>query len=375
MPNEPLRVGVLTGGGDCPGLNAALRAVTKTLILQHDAEVVGIRDGYRGLVERNIQPLSYQDMGGILTQGGTILGASNKADPFNYQPRSGADVSAQVVSTYQSLDLSALVAIGGDGTMSIAHGLTNLGMNVVGVPKTIDNDLVGTDRTFGFDTAVSIATEAIDRIHTTAQSHHRVMIIETMGRYAGWIALHAGVASGSDVILIPELEYDVDEVAQVCIERQQGGQRFTIIAIAEGAKPQNGERVVRETVEKTSEKVRLGGIGRTLQDQLEDRLESEIRTTILGHMQRGGTPTAYDRNLATAFGARAANLVAQERYGEMVALQDGSFTEVPIEEVANRTRTVPVDSPLIASAIDVGTSFGVRDLETELSETDAPGLA
>jgi len=375
MSNEPLRVGVLTGGGDCPGLNAALRAVTKTLILQHDAEVVGIRDGYRGLVERNIQPLSYQDMGGILTQGGTILGASNKADPFNYQPRSGADVSAQVVSTYQSLDLSALVAIGGDGTMSIAHGLANLGMNVVGVPKTIDNDLVGTDRTFGFDTAVSIATEAIDRIHTTAQSHHRVMIIETMGRYAGWIALHAGVASGSDVILIPELEYDVDEVAQVCIERQQGGQRFTIIAIAEGAKPQDGERVVRETVEAPSEKVRLGGIGRTLQDQLDDRLESEIRTTILGHMQRGGTPTAYDRNLATAFGARAANLVAQEQYGRMVALQDGAFTEVPIEEVANRTRTVPVDSPLIASAIDVGTSFGVRDLETELSETDAPGLA
>jgi 6-phosphofructokinase 1 len=375
MPTEPLRVGVLTGGGDCPGLNAALRAVTKTLILQHDAEVVGIRDGYQGLVERNIQPLSYQDMSGILTQGGTILGASNKADPFNYQPRSGADVSAQVVSTYQSLDLSALVAIGGDGTMSIAHGLTNLGVDVVGVPKTIDNDLVGTDRTFGFDTAVSIATEAIDRIHTTAQSHHRVMIIETMGRYAGWIALHAGVASGSDVILIPELEYDVDEVAQVCIERQQGGQRFTIIAIAEGAKPQDGERVLRESVEKTAEKERLGGIGRTLQEQLEERLESEIRTTILGHMQRGGTPTAYDRNLATAFGARAANLVAQERYGEMVALQDGSFTEVSLEEVANRTRTVPLDSPLIASAIDVGTSFGVRDLERELSETDAPGLA
>ena len=375
MPNDPLRVGVLTGGGDCPGLNAALRAVTKTLILQHDAEVVGIRDGYQGLVERNIQPLSYQDMSGILTQGGTILGASNKADPFNYQPRSGADVSAQVVSTYQSLDLSALVAIGGDGTMSIAHGLTNLGVDVVGVPKTIDNDLVGTDRTFGFDTAVSIATEAIDRIHTTAQSHHRVMIIETMGRYAGWIALHAGVASGSDVILIPELEYDVDEVAQVCIERQQGGQRFTIIAIAEGAKPQDGERVLRESVEKTAEKERLGGIGRTLQEQLEERLESEIRTTILGHMQRGGTPTAYDRNLATAFGARAANLVAQERYGEMVALQDGSFTEVSLEEVANRTRTVPLDSPLIASAIDVGTSFGVRDLERELSETDAPGLA
>ena len=375
MPNEPLRVGVLTGGGDCPGLNAALRAVTKSLILQHDAEVVGIRDGYRGLIERSVQPLSYQDMGGILTQGGTILGASNKADPFNYQPRGGADVSAQVVSTYRSLDLSALVAIGGDGTMSIAHGLTDLGVNIVGVPKTIDNDLAGTDRTFGFDTAVSIATEAIDRIHTTAQSHHRVMIIETMGRYAGWIALHAGVASGADIILIPEIEYDIDEVAQVCIERQQGGQRFTIIAIAEGAKPQHGERVVREHVEKTTDEVRFGGIGRRVDEQLQERLDSEVRTTILGHMQRGGTPTAYDRNLATAFGARAAGLVAEGATDMMVALQDGAFTEVPLSEVANRTRTVPLDSPLIASAVDVGTSFGVADLDAQIAETDASEFA
>lgn len=375
MPNGLQRIGVLTGGGDCPGLNAALRAVTKSLILQHDAEVVGIRDGYRGLIERNVQPLSYQDMSGIMTQGGTILGASNKADPFSYQPRGGADVSAQVVSTYQSLDLNALVAIGGDGTMSIAHGLAEMGMNIVGVPKTIDNDLAGTDRTFGFDTAVSIATEAIDRIHTTAQSHHRVMIIETMGRYAGWIALHAGVASGTDVILIPEIEYDIDEVAQVCIERQQGGQRFTIIAIAEGAKSQDGERVVREEVEKTADTVRFGGIGRTLDDQLQRRLDSEVRTTILGHMQRGGTPTAYDRNLATAFGARAAALVAEETFDRMVALQDGAFTEVPLSEVANRTRTVPLNSPLIASALDVGTSFGVRDLNTQMSEADASELA
>jgi 6-phosphofructokinase 1 len=375
MPNGPQRIGVLTGGGDCPGLNAALRAVTKSLILQHDAEVVGIRDGYRGLVERNIQPLSYQDMSGILAQGGTILGASNKANPFNYQPRGGADVSAQVVSTYESLDLNALVAIGGDGTMSIAHGLTDMGVNIVGVPKTIDNDLAGTDHTVGFDTAVSIATEAIDRIHTTAQSHHRVMIIETMGRRGGWIALHAGVASGTDIILIPEIEYDIDEVAQVCVERQQGGQRFTIIAIAEGAKPRDGERVLREEVEQTADTARFGGIGRRLDDQLQQRLDSEVRTTILGHMQRGGTPTAYDRNLATAFGARAAALVAEDTFGKMVALQDGAFTEVPLSEVANRTRTVPLDSPLIASALDVGTSFGVHDLETQMTETDPSQLA
>ena len=363
MPNDVLRVGVLTGGGDCPGLNAALRAVTKSLILRHDAEVVGIRDGFRGLIERNVVSLHYTDVSGILTRGGTILGASNKADPFNYQPRGGADVSAQVVSTYRSLDLSALVAIGGDGTMSIAHGLTEVGLNVVGVPKTIDNDLAGTDRTFGFDTAVSIATEAIDRIHTTAQSHHRVMVIETMGRYAGWIALHAGVASGADVILIPEIEYDIDEVVRVCVERQQGGQRFTIIAIAEGANPKDGERVARERPEFATDSVRFGGIGRALAEELEGRLEKEVRTTILGHMQRGGTPTAYDRNLATTYGTRAATLVANRTYGVMVALQDGAFTTVPLSTVANRTRLVPLDSPLIPSALDVGTSFGIPSSE------------
>jgi 6-phosphofructokinase 1 len=371
MAKDPLRVGVLTGGGDCPGLNAALRAVTKSLILKHNAEVVGIRDGYRGLVERNVQPLRDQDMSGILTRGGTILGASNKADPFNYQPRSGADVSAQAVGTYRSLDLNALVAIGGDGTMAVAHGLSDLGLNVVGVPKTIDNDLVGTDRTFGFDTAVSIATEAIDRIHTTAQSHHRVMIIETMGRYSGWIALHAGVASGADLILIPEIEFDVDEVVQVCTDRQRGGRRSTIIAIAEGAKPQDGERVVREQVEKTADSVRFGGIGRALDDRLEDRVQSEVRTTILGHMQRGGTPTSADRNLATVFGARAASLVVEGKFGHMVALQDGAFTEVPLAEVAGQTRTVPLDHPLIASALEVGTSFGVPNLEARVPEPDA----
>ena len=370
MPKKDvLRVGVLTGGGDCPGLNAALRAVTKALILQHDAEVVGIRDGFRGLIERSVVPLNYSDVSGILTRGGTILGASNKADPFNYQPRGGADVSAQVVSTYRSLDLSALVAIGGDGTMSIAHGLTEIGLNVVGIPKTIDNDLAGTNRSFGFDTAVSIATEAIDRIHTTAQSHHRVMVIETMGRYAGWIALYAGVASGADIILIPELEYDVDEVVRVCIDRQQGGQRFTIIAIAEGAKPKDGKRVVRERSEFT-DSVRFGGIGRVLAEELEVRLDNEVRTTILGHMQRGGTPTAYDRNLATGYGTRAAALVAARTYGTMVALQEGGFTTMPLSEVANRTRTVPLDSPLIASALAVGTSFGIPHAEVERLELD-----
>ena len=363
MPNRSLRVGVLTGGGDCPGINAALRAVTKSLTLKHDAEVIGLRDGFRGLVERNVEPLHYRDVSGILARGGTILGASSKADPFNYQPRGGANVSAQVVKTYRNLDLDALVAIGGDGTMSISHRLAGLGLEIVGVPKTIDNDLVGTERTFGFDTAVSITTEAIDRIHTTAQSHHRIMIVETMGRYSGWIALHAGVASGADVILIPEIEYEVEEIARVCTDRERSGQRFTIIAVAEGATRKDGERVVQERGAEYTDSIRLGGISQVLADQLRERLDTSIRTTVLGHMQRGGTPTPYDRNLATALGTRAAALAAHGTTGVMVAVQSGAFTTVPLAEVADKNRTVPLDDPLIASGLDVGTSFGVKNSE------------
>jgi 6-phosphofructokinase 1 len=222
---------------------------------------------------------------------------------------------------------------------------------------------------------VTIATEALDRIHTTAQSHHRVMIVETMGRYAGWIALHAGVASGADVILIPELEYEMEEVARVCRKREQGGQRFTIIAIAEGAKPEGGEHAVKSIVEDSPDPVRLGGIGNALAEQLKARVDSEVRTTILGHMQRGGTPTAYDRNLSTAFGARAASLVAQEAFGQMVAVQQGAFTEVPLEHVANKTRTVPLSAPLIAAGLAVGTSFGVSDLDVRMADAERASVA
>jgi len=374
MASSLLRVGILTGGGDCPGLNAVIRAVAKSLILEHNADVVGIKDGFHGLIERDTEPLDYESVSGILTEGGTILGASNKADPFAYYRSGGADVSAKVVNTYDSLDLDAVVAIGGDGTMTIAHQLAELGLNIVGVPKTIDNDIVGTDRTFGFDTAVSIATEAIDRIHTTAQSHHRVMIVETMGRYAGWIALHAGVASGSDVILIPEIEYEIDEIARVCARRERSGQRFTIIAIAEGAAPEGGERTIKSVVEDSPDPVRLGGIGHVLAEQVKPHVNSEVRTTILGHMQRGGTPTPYDRNLSTAFGARAATLVAHEEFGQMVAVQSGAFTEVPLDSVAGKTRTVPHSAPLIAAGLAVGTSFGVRDLDAQMADVEKASL-
>ena len=375
MPSRNLRVGVLTGGGDCPGLNAVIRAVTKSLIVQYDAEVIGFEDGFLGLIEQRTRPLSFRDVSGILTHGGTILGASNKANPFDYAPHGGADVSAEIVSFCEDIDLDGVVAIGGDGTMAVAHGLQQRGVNLVGVPKTIDNDLMATDRTFGFDTAVSIATKAIDRLHTTAQSHHRVMILETMGRYAGWIALHAGVASGSDIILIPEFPYDIEEVARVCQDREDSGQQFTIICVAEGARPEKGEMVVKDKIEDSPDPVRLGGVGERIQDQLEDRLRSEIRTTTLGHVQRGGTPTAYDRNLATSFGSYAAFMIAERRYGHMVALQENRLTSVPFEEVAGKTRKVPPNAPMLTAALSLGTSFGVRDLEASFSSVEEAASA
>lgn len=355
MP-QPLRIGLLTGGGDCPGLNAVIRAVAKCLITREGAEVIGFEDGFEGLMERRARPLSFRDVSGILTQGGTILGTSNKANPFGHN---GHDVSDEVVAYARELGLSALVAIGGDGTMAISHRLQQKGLDIIGVPKTIDNDIVGTSRTFGFDSAVAIAAEALDRLHSTAQSHHRVMILETMGRYAGWIALYAGVASGADVILLPEFEYDVEEVARVCRARERGGQRFTIIAIAEGAHPRGGEMAVQQVVLDSPDPIRLGGACNVLAAQLEPLVESEIRTTILGHVQRGGTPTAYDRTLATAFGAYAAAMVQARRFGRMVALQHSRLTSVSLADIAGRTRTVTAEAPLLKAAAAVGTSFGV----------------
>jgi 6-phosphofructokinase 1 len=360
-----MKVGILTGGGDCPGLNAVIRAVSKALILQHGAEVVGFRDGFQGLIERRYSKLDYRDVSGILTRGGTILGTHNRANPFEYFKCDGADVSDDVMEFYRDLDLDGVVAIGGDGTMSICHRMQKKGMNVVGVPKTIDNDVMYTDRTFGFDTAVSIATEAIDRLHTTGKSHERVMILETMGRYSGWIALHSGVAGGADVILLPEIPYDIEEVARVCREREDR-QKFTIVAVAEGARPEGGDFTVQERVDDPDDAIRLGGVGNAVREALKPRLDSEIRTTVLGHIQRGGTPTAFDRMLATNFGAYAASLVAQEHFDRMVSLRNNSITSVPLEKVANEHRKVPLDSMHVASALAVGTSFGNPDVERDV---------
>lgn len=355
-----MKVGVLTGGGDCPGLNAVIRAVTKSLLLRTGAEVIGFNDGFLGLIEGRFVELDYRAVSGILTRGGTILGTSNKANPFNYFGRDGADVSDEVVARYHDLGLDALVVIGGDGTMTIAHGLQEKGMSIVGVPKTIDNDLVGTDRTFGFDTAVFVASDAMDRLHSTAQSHHRVMILETMGRYAGWIALHSGVASGADVILLPEFPYEIETVADACHAREQGGQRFTIVSIAEGATPKGGEMAVKKVVEGSPDPIRLGGAGKVLADELEHRLKSEVRTTILGHVQRGGTPTPFDRILSTHFGSHAATIVESGRSGVMVALQDGRMTEIKLSDVADKVRNVTAADPHVRAALSVGTSFGVK---------------
>ncbi|OGD20921.1 MAG: 6-phosphofructokinase [Candidatus Aminicenantes bacterium RBG_16_63_16] len=360
---KPERIAILTGGGDAPGINAVIRAVAKRAILEHGLEVIGILDGYEGLVHNRTRKLHYDDVSGILTLGGTILGASKTSNPYQYAVPRGKkivfrDLSRKAVKTVRDLQADALVCIGGDGTLGIAHRLMKDGVPVVGVPKTIDNDLRGTDLTFGFDTAVAIATEAIDRLHTTAQSHHRVMILEVMGHRAGWIALYAGVAGGGDIILIPEIPYRIEAVVDKVKDRNKRGRRFSIVVIAEGAKPVGGEMVVKKIVAKSADPVRLGGIGFFLQDQVEKATGIESRTVVLGHLQRGGSPTAADRVLATQLGSRALELIMKGETGRMVAVQGCTITDVPLEVAAGGPRAVPLELPLIAAARSIGTSFG-----------------
>jgi 6-phosphofructokinase 1 len=357
------RIAILTGGGDCPGINAVIRAVAKKAMLEHGLEVIGIEDGFEGLIHDRHRKLGPGEVSGILTLGGTILGTSNTSNPYHYAEAGGnklvfKDVSKTAVANLRSLRVEALVCIGGDGTLAIASRLMKDGVPIVGIPKTIDNDLRGTDVTFGFDTAVSIATEAVDRVHTTAQSHHRIMIVEVMGRRAGWIALYAGVAGGGDIILIPEIPYSLSAVAAKVKERKRKGKRFSIVVIAEGAKPRGGEVVVRKIVEKSADPIRLGGVGFVLGEQLEKMTGTETRTVVLGHLQRGGSPTASDRILATQLGARAVEAVVAGEFGRMVAVRGGKITTVALETVAGGPRIVPRAHPLIAAARALGTSFG-----------------
>ncbi|MFZ0392156.1 MAG: 6-phosphofructokinase [Calditrichia bacterium] len=358
------RIGILTGGGDCPGLNAVIRGVTKTAVVRYGMEVIGFQDGFLGLIENRFSFLTFENVSGILTQGGTILGSSNKANPFahilmeNGQPVV-KDLSDESMDLYNDLGLDALIAVGGDGTMTIAGMLADKGANVVGVPKTIDKDLMETDSTFGFDTARAIATEAIDRLHSTAQSHHRVMLVEVMGRNAGWLALESGIAGGGDIILLPEIPYDVNEIIKVVRQRSRFGKRFSIVVVSEGARPRGGEQVVHKVVEDSPEKVRLGGVSHQIAQQIEGGTDIECRVAILGHLQRGGTPTAMDRLLATQFAVSAMELVEKRDFNKMVALKGNEIVPVPLEKVMGRQKLVPRDSGLIHAAISVGTSFGV----------------
>ncbi len=343
------KIGILTGGGDCPGLNAVIRAVVRKSS-QYNYEVIGIRNGWKGLLNGEMELLTNFSVSGILTKGGTILGTS-RTNPFNDQ----RDVQ-KLIENIKKFGLNSIVSIGGDDTLSVAYKLHKMGIPVIGIPKTIDNDLNGTDYTFGFDTAVSIVTQAIDRLHTTAESHHRVIVLEVMGRHAGWIATIAGIAGGADEILIPEVPFDIDEVCENLRKRYDRGKTFSIVTVAEGAHPkkQDTNENLCSKVDKaglivqTDEKdefgnVKLGGVGHYLAKEIEKRMDVETRVTVLGHVQRGGTPTAYDRVLSTRFGVAAVELIKNEDFGKMVALQGNQIVPVPLGEALSTPKTVNMD--------------------------------
>ncbi len=356
------RIAMLTGGGDAPGLNAVIRAVTKSAIQVYDWEVLGVRDGFDGfLAADGVFPLQIEAVRGILPRGGTILGAANRGNPFARKViRDGKevieDVSEQVIRRIRELNLNGLVVIGGDGTLHIALELSRLGVPVVGVPKTIDNDVGGTEVTFGFDTAVNIAMEAIDRLHTTAEAHHRVMVLELMGRDAGFIALQAGVAGGADVILIPEIPFRYERILEKIEQRMAAGRLFSIVVVSEGAYPVGGEKSYRQAGDSIYAP-RLGGVGYKVGEFLSAQ-GLETRVTVLGHLQRGGSPTAFDRWLASRFGAAAVRLIAAERFGHMVALKGGQVTDVPLQEALAVPRRVDIHGEGVRTARDLGICLG-----------------
>jgi ATP-dependent phosphofructokinase / diphosphate-dependent phosphofructokinase len=358
------RIGILTGGGDAPGLNAVIRAVVKTAIYEYGCEVIGIRDGYDGFIEeKGITALGIENVRGLLPRGGTILGTANRGNPYARNVvRDGQeiilDVSDEIIRSIEHLRMDALLVVGGDGTLHIAHELWKKGAPVIGVPKTIDNDIGGTEVTFGFDTAVNTATDAIDKLHSTAEAHHRVMVLELMGRDAGFIALHAGIAGGTDVILIPEIPFDNEVVVAKVRQRVELGMNFSIIAVSEGAKPKGGEQVFSR-VGDTIYVPRLGGIGQRVGDFIESN-GFETRVTVLGHLQRGGSPTPFDRWLATRFGAAAVRLAGQGKYDRMVALHASVVVDVSLEEALAIPRRVDINSDPVITARGMGISFGDR---------------
>ncbi len=356
------RIGILTGGGDCPGLNAVIRGVTKPA-QDYGMTVFGIQDGFEGLVEGRAKELKNDDVSGILARGGTILGSSNKGDPFHWPIQKGneieiTDKSNAALKNYQAWNLDALIAIGGDGTMHICQKLSELGMNMIGVPKTIDNDLDATDVTFGHDSAVFVVTEALDRLHTTASSHHRVIVVEVMGRYAGWIALNGGLAGGADIILIPEIPFSWEKLYDKILKRELMGKRFSLVCVAEGARPIDGEMVLKGHDIKRHDPKQLGGIGEVVARKIEENTGRETRVTVLGHLQRGGSPTPYDRILATKFGAFAIDLAAHKKFGRMVSLKGTEVKHVRIEDAIAKQKLVKPDNQAVVAAKAVGISFG-----------------
>jgi ATP-dependent phosphofructokinase / diphosphate-dependent phosphofructokinase len=354
------RIAVLTGGGDAPGLNAVIRAVVKSAC-NAGIEVIGLEDSFDGLLDPSrTRSLTPRDVTGILRLGGTILGTTNHGNPFEYPvdtPDGKMDYSDRVVDTFHKMGLDALVVIGGDGSLSIAHQFYLKGIPVVGIPKTIDNDIVGTTSCFGFDTAVQFASDAIDRLHTTAEAHKRIMVVEVMGRYAGWIALHAGVAGGADAILIPEIPFDLEAVASCIRQRDAFGAKFSIVVVAEGARPTGGGYTLVEAAH-GGHVERLGGVGAQVAAKLEEMTGKDARYVVLGHLQRGGAPTAFDRVLATRFGGKAVELVRRHVFGKMVANNPPDIVPVPLADIVGRTKTVPLDNDLLQTARSLGVSFG-----------------
>jgi len=357
------RIGVLTGGGDCPGLNAVIRAVVRTAMLKYGYEVFGYKNGYRGLVLNDFVKFTSDDVSGILDKGGTLLGTSNRDNPFKFKVEKNGDIkymdmSDRIIENMGIFGVDALVVIGGDGTLKGAERLYQKGVKVIGIPKTIDNDISSTDFAVGFMTAVDIATDAVDKLHSTAESYHRVMILEVTGRHAGWTALEAGIAGGADVILIPEIPYDINKVAQKILERRNAGKHFSIVIASEGAKCIDGKITVETPEDEHSDRIKHDGIGTRLADYLENLTGIESRVTVLGHLQRGGRPIPYDRILSTRYGVAAVESAECGKFGTVVSIQQNRITHVTFEEAVSKRKQVPPDGELVRIAKSVGVGFG-----------------
>ena len=363
MTTEIKKIGILTGGGDCPGLNAVIRGITRTAILEYGIEVVGFMNGYKGLFKGETIKLDLDYVSDILPKGGTVIYTSNKTNLFRMPFEEDGetiykDLSDVGVKNIKEAGIDALIILGGDGTLTSARDFHRKGVNIIAVPKTIDNDLACTDITFGFDTAVAVATDALDRLRTTAMSHHRIMCLEVMGRYVGWIALESGLAGGADAILLPEIPYDINKLADKIKEDIKNGKEYSIVVVAEGAKSVTGEMVVKNVVEDSPDPIRLGGIADQVSKELEELVGLESRATVLGHIQRGGSPTAFDRNISTRYGKAAVDLAMEGKFGHMATLKGNKIGSALLEDVIGQLKNVDPEGELLSTAKSIGITFG-----------------